>query len=134
MNRKTRITGLTSAFTASAVVLSLVACAQNEDKAQSTVTQRVLTVDIQEAPQSEFGFSEAMADAEYTMAPPPPAPVMMPQYQNGERYDGEDISAIQLVSEAPVSTFSVDVDTGAYANVRRFLSKGQLPPQAALRT
>ena len=34
----------------------------------------------------------------------------------------------------PVSTFSVDVDTGAYANARRFLTMGQLPPQDAVRT
>ncbi|WAT19376.1 VWA domain-containing protein [Aurantiacibacter sp. MUD11] len=69
----------------------------------------------------------------YAVAPPPP-PVMMPQYQDRERYDGEEVSAIRMVATHPVSTFSVDVDTGAYANVRRFLSDGQMPPQAAVRT
>jgi Ca-activated chloride channel family protein len=34
----------------------------------------------------------------------------------------------------PVSTFSIDVDTGAYANVRRFLTLGNLPPRDAVRT
>jgi len=33
----------------------------------------------------------------------------------------------------PVSTFSIDVDTGSYANVRRMLSEGHLPPAAAVR-
>jgi Ca-activated chloride channel family protein len=33
-----------------------------------------------------------------------------------------------------VSTFSVDVDTASYANVRRFLNDGQLPPPDAVRT
>ncbi len=33
----------------------------------------------------------------------------------------------------PLSTFSVDVDTAAYANVRRFLEQGQLPPPDAVR-
>jgi len=33
----------------------------------------------------------------------------------------------------PLSTFSIDVDTASYANVRRFLTAGQLPPPAAVR-
>jgi Ca-activated chloride channel family protein len=34
---------------------------------------------------------------------------------------------------APLSTFSIDVDTASYANVRRFLNQGQLPPADAVR-
>ena len=41
---------------------------------------------------------------------------------------------MRLVSEDPVSTFSIDVDTGAYSNMRRFLNGGSLPPQDAVRT
>ncbi|HEY0876547.1 MAG TPA: von Willebrand factor type A domain-containing protein [Vicinamibacterales bacterium] len=37
------------------------------------------------------------------------------------------------VSEHPLSTFSVDVDTASYANVRRFLNEGRLPPVDAVR-
>ncbi|MFN0130158.1 MAG: von Willebrand factor type A domain-containing protein [Verrucomicrobiales bacterium] len=37
------------------------------------------------------------------------------------------------VASSPLSTFSVDVDTAAYANVRRFLNQGQRPPRAAVR-
>ncbi|MBK8425739.1 MAG: von Willebrand factor type A domain-containing protein [Lewinellaceae bacterium] len=33
----------------------------------------------------------------------------------------------------PVSTFSIDVDGAAYANARRFLNMGQLPPRDAVR-
>lgn len=33
----------------------------------------------------------------------------------------------------PLSTFSIDVDTASYANVRRFLNNGQLPPADAVR-
>ena len=36
-------------------------------------------------------------------------------------------------AEQPLSTFSVDVDTASYANVRRFLNQGQLPPADAVR-
>ena len=34
----------------------------------------------------------------------------------------------------PLSTFSIDVDTASYSNVRRFILGGQLPPAAAVRT
>ena len=37
-----------------------------------------------------------------------------------------------MLSE-PVSTFSIDVDTGAYSNMRRWLNQGQLPPEDAVR-
>jgi Ca-activated chloride channel family protein len=40
---------------------------------------------------------------------------------------------VRLVSEQPFSTFSIDVDTGSYSNVRRFLNSGRLPPQDAVR-
>ncbi|HVS54318.1 MAG TPA: von Willebrand factor type A domain-containing protein [Opitutaceae bacterium] len=33
----------------------------------------------------------------------------------------------------PLSTFSIDTDTASYANVRRFLEGGQLPPKDAVR-
>ncbi len=36
-------------------------------------------------------------------------------------------------TDAPLSTFSIDVDTAAYSNVRRFLRQGQLPPAGAVR-
>jgi Ca-activated chloride channel homolog len=64
------------------------------------------------------------------------APCCMPGYQpqtNTERYQHLDENPVRLVNEHPVSTFSIDVDTGAYANVRRFLNEGQLPPQDAVR-
>ena len=37
------------------------------------------------------------------------------------------------VANEPLSTFSIDVDTASYANVRRFLKDGTLPPKDAVR-
>ncbi|WP_375397218.1 von Willebrand factor type A domain-containing protein [uncultured Sphingomonas sp.] len=54
--------------------------------------------------------------------------------ENTERYDGRAVASVLAVADQPVSTFSVDVDTGAYANVRRFLNDGELPPAEAVRT
>lgn len=45
-----------------------------------------------------------------------------------EQYEKLPDNPIHSVAETPVSTFSVDVDTGSYANVRRFLNQGSLPP------
>lgn len=53
--------------------------------------------------------------------------------QNTERYQSNDDNPVRRTVEHPVSTFSVDVDTGSYANVRRFLHAGQLPPENAVR-
>jgi Ca-activated chloride channel homolog len=62
------------------------------------------------------------------------APVMVPADPGNERYDGKEVSPVHNVKSEPVSTFSVDVDTGAYANTRRFLTAGQLPPKDAVRS
>ena len=35
--------------------------------------------------------------------------------------------------DEPLSTFSIDVDTASYANVRRFIGEGTLPPKDAVR-
>jgi len=50
-----------------------------------------------------------------------------------ENYAHFDDNPIKRVSEHPVSTFSIDVDTGAYANVRRIINNGQLPQHDAVR-
>lgn len=51
----------------------------------------------------------------------------------GERYAEIDENPFLNTSRAPLSTFSIDVDTASYANVRRFLNQGQLPPKDAVR-
>lgn len=50
-----------------------------------------------------------------------------------EQYANLPDNPVHRVSETPVSTFSIDVDTGSYANVRRFLNQGRLPPEGAVR-
>lgn len=74
----------------------------------------------------------APASAGMALYAPPPPPVFA-QPENREKYASIDRNAVQRVAENPVSTFSVDVDTGSYANVRRYLTQGQLPPRDAVR-
>ena len=56
-----------------------------------------------------------------------------PELLDNEKYAHLDQNGIVQVAEHPVSTFSIDVDSGAYANVRRMLKAGQLPQQDAVR-
>lgn len=51
----------------------------------------------------------------------------------GENYAPIKQNQVKQVADAPVSTFSIDVDTAAYANVRRFINNGHLPPPDAVR-
>jgi len=54
--------------------------------------------------------------------------------RGGDRYDRVVDNAFKTVKDHPLSTFSIDVDTAAYANVRRFLlQEGRLPPPDAVR-
>ena len=52
---------------------------------------------------------------------------------NTEAYDRITDNPFIRVSQDPLATFSIDVDTASYANVRRFISQNQLPPKDAVR-
>src|SRR6185295_14334745 len=52
---------------------------------------------------------------------------------NTEAYDKIDENGWQDARRKPLSTFSIDVDTASYANVRRFLNDHQRPPKDAVR-
>jgi Ca-activated chloride channel family protein len=79
---------------------------------------------------------------------PPPPPVGDAKYKtratkevvpapqrsfNTETYDRIHDNPFLTVAANPLSTFSIDVDTASYANVRRFLGLGQMPPPDAVR-
>ena len=72
------------------------------------------------APTASGGFVPQME------APPAPLP-------DTEAFAHADANPVKAVDEAPVSTFSVDVDTAAYAVIRQSLEAGQLPPKEAVR-
>lgn len=71
------------------------------------------------------GFSNSAA-----MACCPRAPVEPIDRENYQHFDD---NTVKIAAVDPVSTFSIDVDTGSYSNMRRFLSGGQLPPADAVR-
>ncbi|MGJ5632704.1 YfbK domain-containing protein [Nostoc sp. CALU 1950] len=61
-----------------------------------------------------------------------------PEPQTGSRFNTENYNRIDdnpfyRVGNEPLSTFSIDVDTASYSNVRRFITQGELPPKDAVR-
>jgi Ca-activated chloride channel family protein len=71
----------------------------------------------------------AIAKQEAKVAKPvAPEPTM-----NTEAYDRIHENEFLAVADKPLSTFSIDVDTASYANTRRFLTEGRLPPADAVR-
>jgi Ca-activated chloride channel family protein len=56
-----------------------------------------------------------------------------PSQVSTAEYDPIKENGFKRVTDAPLSTFSIDVDTASYANVRRFLTEGSLPPADAVR-
>jgi Ca-activated chloride channel family protein len=66
------------------------------------------------------------------------APASAPLQRAGQPFHTEAYDAVEAnrfldATGNPLSTFSIDVDTASYANVRRFLNAGQLPPAGAVR-
>jgi len=53
--------------------------------------------------------------------------------QGGEDYEHVEENKFVAVADDPRSTFSIDVDTASYSNMRRFLTDGTLPPADSVR-
>jgi Ca-activated chloride channel homolog len=79
------------------------------------------------------GGAGRVVDRPYRKNPAPPAGAMGGLQPNTESYAYQHDNEFLGAAENPLSTFSVDVDTASYANVRRFLSEGRLPPADAVR-
>jgi Ca-activated chloride channel homolog len=78
------------------------------------------------------GFAYAPGE---TAPNPPRRDVPAPTEPIGrDQFAGASENPFKVVREAPVSTFSIDVDTASYSFVRASLNRSVLPPQAAVRT
>ncbi len=62
-----------------------------------------------------------------------PQPGRMAGDIDTEKYPEAKPNPVKSVATEPVSTFSIDVDTASYANVRRYLNQGDMPPKDAVR-
>ena len=70
--------------------------------------------------------SDELHRAEFALLPPVQQPTEV-------QFEAIEPSTIKLTTEAPVSTFSIDVDTASYSYVRKLLSQGRLPNKDMVR-
>ncbi|MEN8619318.1 vWA domain-containing protein [Shewanella baltica] len=66
-----------------------------------------------------------------SIAPMPRDYAAIPLVQN--KFEQQVQNGIMVAGEIPVSTFSIDVDTGSYATLRRMLREGHLPEKGTVR-
>ncbi len=99
-----------------------------------------MAADAVSAPPAATQANRAMATESVQMgfiAPTPmPAPdIIQPSYQDVGQDEFTDFkdNSVKLVSEEPVSTFSIDVDTASYSFMRRQLNNGVLPQKDSVR-
>jgi Ca-activated chloride channel family protein len=105
--------------------------ASNEAKRAMAMTERRVQTYMPPAPPAP---PAPMADTSaYALPAPGIAPMQQLPPANTERYAHQDDNPVQRTAEQPVSTFSIDVDTGSYSNMRRMVSQGQRPPADAVR-
>ena len=55
------------------------------------------------------------------------------EFENRDAFEAYKANLPTAVSEKPVSTFSVDVDTASYSFLRASINRGQLPPRESIR-
>jgi Ca-activated chloride channel homolog len=73
-----------------------------------------------------------VAGSQYANNAAPPWDGYAPGFRT-EEYDHVREARFLEAAHTPLSTFSIDVDTASYANVRRHLTQGALPPRGAVR-
>lgn len=92
----------------------------------------------------EYEADEDIGDADYEPVPAPaPAPTAVSETANSfympympintEEYSKSEESGYKKAAISPLSTFSADVDTASYANLRRLINEGSRVPEDAVR-
>lgn len=81
---------------------------------------------------------QGLMQTSVNMIPPMPQSrpvddVVFVSEQGRENYLKSQQNPVKQTATEPVSTFSIDVDTGSYSNTRRMLNMGKLPPSGAVR-
>lgn len=116
---------------------------QNATQTASTSSPHDAIDDVQYGPSSAMPLASREAPAEFAFEAEGIALDMAPigaemaipldEEPNTELYEGLKENGFVVAAKEPLSTFSIDVDTASYSNIRRFVSQGQLPPRDAVR-
>jgi len=119
------------------------ASVQTLEMQSDTITRAVPEAEIKEesttamvapaVPKTTEGVAHSTVERRIVVAPAPLDDIAIAPIGNTESFAHEEANPLKITAEEPVSTFSIDVDTAAYAIVRSSLSRGQLPPAEAVR-
>ncbi len=99
------------------------------------LTAAIVTGCNQTPPETKSMAHRGVPAAEQTAkaAPSSARLALFAQPADREQYEPFVTNPVHLTEEQPVATFSADVDTAAYANIRRMLRAGHMPPADAVR-
>ncbi|MBN1648159.1 MAG: von Willebrand factor type A domain-containing protein [Spirochaetales bacterium] len=100
--------------------------AANEEPAAPEVCGQL---PVEKTKRDRFGIKSA----EQAMYADTLSATTMPENYNTEEYDLITENSFKSPLHDPLSTFSIDVDTASYSNIRRFLDYGQKPSPDAVR-
>jgi Ca-activated chloride channel homolog len=106
---------------------SLAACESNPGSRQATK-------DVASAPASAPQNAAGQNSMDKSSAKEAPPEAEAVPETSGETYKGVADNQFHGAKADPLSTFSIDVDTASYSNLRRFVNGGKLPPKDAVRT
>ena len=127
----------TNVFLCIAAALMVAACGDPSHRHNSGEKVSVINSEPDEVMEEEVEVTSneaalmepsANATSKMILSSPPP-----PQQRNAETYKEIKENSFVAVAQQPVTTFSADVDRAAYANVRRIIGYGQIPPKDAVR-
>jgi Ca-activated chloride channel homolog len=121
------------------LIASLTACTSQSDRSSAPVS-----TESQSAPapssspasdtktQGNTGKLEGLTGS-FTQTEPTAKQASQPEATTNESYQAIVDNQFYPADRQPLSTFSIDVDTASYSNIRRFINDGQLPPKDAVR-
>jgi Ca-activated chloride channel homolog len=126
--------------------------AQQPVKPAATAAPPALNEFVEEKPSASRDLAAAGKKRKFSPSAPPAPMPMLRSYASGAAepmeseapsryrqdfdtatYDKVEENPFLSAASNPLSTFSIDVDTASYANVRRFINSGSLPPKDAVR-
>lgn len=96
--------------------------------------QEAIMADNFSTAKRSFSFEANRGQRIQSYTSPKPEPIVGGNvYVGRDKFEKVAANPVKLVSEEPVSTFSIDVDTASYAFVRRAINSGTLPQKNAVR-
>ena len=102
----------------------------NQESANAVVSETAPVMAIA-APTVVSSADMLTRSTSYITTGMPPPQIMT--LESRDNYQKNVANPIHRTADMPVATLSIDTDTGSYANVRRYLNEGQLPPKDAVR-